>query len=318
MICTFYSFKGGVGRSMALANVADILAKQGLSVLMIDFDLEAPGLEQYFAVSHSTIRDHPGALDRQALDQVVKPTVLIVDELDKSFTLADPAEWRECFGLLLQIQARNPEVRKVIAALRSDLLSALFEFSEFAAKSCQLYSLPPIKEEDLRRAIERPAQLAGLTFEPGLVERIITDVGVGPACLQTAQIVLEELWNVRRDGWLTNEAYDRLGGVAVVTSFALERMLRDASPREQELTRRILRGLITVSGDIYLRRRAKLSDLLPAGQAPEHIQAQLEKLVAARLIVVDGTTGGVHIELAHESLLRNDKTLLGWLRRIKN
>lgn len=43
---TFYSFKGGVGRSMAMANVADILARRGLRVLAIDFDLEAPGLDR--------------------------------------------------------------------------------------------------------------------------------------------------------------------------------------------------------------------------------------------------------------------------------
>jgi tetratricopeptide (TPR) repeat protein/cellulose biosynthesis protein BcsQ len=41
---TFYSFKGGVGRSMALLNVASILAGRGRRVLMIDFDLEAPGI----------------------------------------------------------------------------------------------------------------------------------------------------------------------------------------------------------------------------------------------------------------------------------
>lgn len=41
---TFYSFKGGVGRTMALLNCAYILAGAGRSVLMIDFDLEAPDL----------------------------------------------------------------------------------------------------------------------------------------------------------------------------------------------------------------------------------------------------------------------------------
>jgi WD40 repeat protein len=48
MIYTCYSYKGGVGRSMALANIAELLYSKGLRVLMIDFDLEAPGLEQYF------------------------------------------------------------------------------------------------------------------------------------------------------------------------------------------------------------------------------------------------------------------------------
>src|SRR5260221_6473352 len=51
MICTFYSFKGGVVRSMALANVAELLYQQGVRVLMVDFDLEAPGLEQFFEES---------------------------------------------------------------------------------------------------------------------------------------------------------------------------------------------------------------------------------------------------------------------------
>jgi MinD-like ATPase involved in chromosome partitioning or flagellar assembly len=48
-IVTFYSYKGGVGRSMALANVAVLLARRGLRVLVVDWDLEAPGLERYFA-----------------------------------------------------------------------------------------------------------------------------------------------------------------------------------------------------------------------------------------------------------------------------
>jgi MinD-like ATPase involved in chromosome partitioning or flagellar assembly len=47
-IVTFYSYKGGTGRSMALANVAWILASQGKRVLVIDWDLEAPGLHRYF------------------------------------------------------------------------------------------------------------------------------------------------------------------------------------------------------------------------------------------------------------------------------
>lgn len=48
-IVTFYSYKGGVGRSMALANIAYELARKGKKVLMIDWDLEAPGLERYFS-----------------------------------------------------------------------------------------------------------------------------------------------------------------------------------------------------------------------------------------------------------------------------
>ena len=46
-IITFYSFKGGVGRSMAMANVGLSLAREGRRVLLVDFDLEAPGLDTF-------------------------------------------------------------------------------------------------------------------------------------------------------------------------------------------------------------------------------------------------------------------------------
>jgi len=48
-IVTFYSYKGGVGRSFTLANVAVLLARWGYRVLTVDWDLEAPGLHEYFA-----------------------------------------------------------------------------------------------------------------------------------------------------------------------------------------------------------------------------------------------------------------------------
>ena len=50
-IITFYSFKGGTGRSMTLANLACLLAgrcQPDKGVLMVDWDLEAPGLHRYF------------------------------------------------------------------------------------------------------------------------------------------------------------------------------------------------------------------------------------------------------------------------------
>jgi cellulose biosynthesis protein BcsQ len=47
-VVTFYSYKGGVGRSFTLANIAVLLARWGHRVLTVDWDLEAPGLHHYF------------------------------------------------------------------------------------------------------------------------------------------------------------------------------------------------------------------------------------------------------------------------------
>ena len=47
-IVSFYSYKGGVGRSTAMASVAIQCARAGKRVLTVDFDLEAPGLASIF------------------------------------------------------------------------------------------------------------------------------------------------------------------------------------------------------------------------------------------------------------------------------
>ena len=47
-VVSFYSFKGGVGRTTALASVALQLARSGQRVVLLDFDLEAPGLGSVF------------------------------------------------------------------------------------------------------------------------------------------------------------------------------------------------------------------------------------------------------------------------------
>lgn len=67
-VLTFYSFKGGVGRTMAVANVAYLAAFNGLRVLLMDWDLEAPGLPYYFRgllePKHALeLRDAPGVLN---------------------------------------------------------------------------------------------------------------------------------------------------------------------------------------------------------------------------------------------------------------
>jgi MinD-like ATPase involved in chromosome partitioning or flagellar assembly len=67
LVYTFYSYKGGVGRSMALANVAALLAKWGRSVLIVDWDLEASGIETFFEGVTPGLRDlrrsKPGIVD---------------------------------------------------------------------------------------------------------------------------------------------------------------------------------------------------------------------------------------------------------------
>ena len=60
-VTTFYSFKGGVGRTMALVNAAVALALRGRRVLAVDFDVEAPGLDTFDALRPR--EEIPGVID---------------------------------------------------------------------------------------------------------------------------------------------------------------------------------------------------------------------------------------------------------------
>lgn len=97
MVYTFYSYKGGVGRSMALANVASLLARWGSRVLIIDWDLEAPGIEKYFAnwISHSN-------------DKVAG----VVDIIE-SYASDGDLGWREC---LIHVHPSEAEAIDILPA----------------------------------------------------------------------------------------------------------------------------------------------------------------------------------------------------------
>jgi CO dehydrogenase nickel-insertion accessory protein CooC1 len=64
-VITFYSYKGGTGRTMALANVAWIIASSGKHVLVVDWDLESPGLHKFFApfLEESKVSATPGVIE---------------------------------------------------------------------------------------------------------------------------------------------------------------------------------------------------------------------------------------------------------------
>ena len=100
-IITFYSYKGGSGRSMALANVACLLADPvkigNQRVLAIDWDLEAPGLHRFFQglFTHTDqeVELHPGLID----------LFLDLESRTKSFPPSieapESSSWASGFGL---------------------------------------------------------------------------------------------------------------------------------------------------------------------------------------------------------------------------
>lgn len=160
LICTFYSLKGGVGRTTALGYTALILANQGFKVVCVDMDLEAPGLTSVFGREHEIkadmgvvhilasldrgeavdLRDHLIRADDD-LDLYVVPAGLPGAEYARLLRFTDPLSWyREEVNPLHQMveQLRhltlNPDLILFDARTGFDALNApfLFELSDLA------------------------------------------------------------------------------------------------------------------------------------------------------------------------------------------
>jgi cellulose biosynthesis protein BcsQ len=92
IVYTFYSYKGGVGRTMALANVGVLLALTGKAeqtrprVLLVDWDLEAPGLDTYFELIE--------AKDKTSNYATTPGVVDLLEAQQKGESLS----WRECLN----------------------------------------------------------------------------------------------------------------------------------------------------------------------------------------------------------------------------
>lgn len=57
MMLVFHGHKGGAGRSAAVANIAPVLSSQGYRVLVVDFDLEAPGIHRFYGLDDEDTRN---------------------------------------------------------------------------------------------------------------------------------------------------------------------------------------------------------------------------------------------------------------------
>src|SRR5580693_1025783 len=100
-VITFYSYTGGVGRSMALANVASLLARRcepERGVLMVDWDLESPSLHHYFhdtfgswSAAGNDIERQPGLLEMfRQLDSLIPETGLDSEDAAAVFESLNP------------------------------------------------------------------------------------------------------------------------------------------------------------------------------------------------------------------------------------
>ncbi|MGE5642303.1 MAG: helix-turn-helix domain-containing protein, partial [Byssovorax cruenta] len=241
--------------------------------------------------------------------------LLVVDQFEELFALCHSEAERTCFiqNLLSAATERDGRVILVIT-LRADFYAHCANYPQLreALAKHQEY-IGSMNQEELRRAIEEPAQRGRWEFEPGLVDLLLHDVGREPGALPLLSHALLETWQRRRGRTMTLSGYASSGGVRGAIAETAETVFSDQFTHEQQaIARRIFLRLTelgdaTSTGDT--RRRARFNELILKPEEASTTHDVLKALADARLI----TTSEDSAEVAHEALIREWPTLRSWL-----
>jgi WD40 repeat protein len=231
--------------------------------------------------------------------------LLIIDQFEEVFDTADTAELTEILLAGLGLS----DVTAVIT-LRADFFGQALQLPALAqALGESVAAVGEMDRRQLQRAIEGPLPKS-TTYEPGLVDRILDDVGDSPSgSLPLLEFALTLLWERRERGRLTHAAYQQLGGVKGALAQYAEQVYREQAEQSGgESFQRLLTQLVRPGdGGEFVRRLTRRQELA------ERQWLLGQRLATTRLVTAGrDELGSETLELVHEALIDGWDRLRGW------
>jgi WD40 repeat protein len=316
----------GVGKSSLLrAGVAQALRAQEAGAVIVH-DVWAGGAVE--ALVESVRAEAPGAGPTTGLPDTVAAAAsvhgevhLLLDQFEECFRYPDSDEVIRQLSELL----RRPGTRvTVLIALRDDALAELDVFtSRIPETFANLLRLDALDRRAAREAIvaplERFNELTGSTYdaEQALVDALLDQVAVGDR-VETPflQLVLERLWQAERESESTTlraQTLSEFGGAERIVHDHVDGTLAAAAPADQDVAARVLRQLVTPSGQKLSHQEGDLVTL--ADVTPPALRRVVAELERRRILRgVPSVGGAARVELYHDVLA---EPVLGWLQRFE-
>ena len=233
--------------------------------------------------------------------------VLAVDQFEEVFTACRDERQREDFiDELVGLASRNGVV---VLAIRADQYGHCTDYAALAALlAANQVLVGTMGRDELLRAVECPAERAGLRVDPALSSALLGDVEGEPGALPLLSAALLELWQQREGRRLTKAAYERTGGVHGAVARLGEDAFRALDADQQDTAHRVLMALVTESSTGTVeRRRIPLGEL--EIERSDDVRRVVEVLTDGRLLTLSEGT----VEVAHEALLREWPRLRTWI-----
>jgi sugar lactone lactonase YvrE len=241
--------------------------------------------------------------------------VLFSDQFEELFALTPEDKRNDFFNELSDLLKNNLPIT-IIIAIRADFYEHLLStpFGEYLGTG--QFNVRAMSEEEMREAIISPAEVVGLEIEAGLVEHIVKDLKSTKNPLPLLEFVLTQLWLHKKDGMLTLERYQKLGGATGAIGQWATKTYNQLSAKEQQLCQRIFTRLVHYGRDAPdTRQRVPLSELAGT-EEKQVILTLIKKLADSRLLVTDRDlkTGVETAEIVHESLLHEWLQFKEWIQ----
>lgn len=234
--------------------------------------------------------------------------LLVVDQFEEIFAQTS-IDQREDFATKL-VGALDRTPLTLLITLRADFYGHVIALGRELSDRLQagVVNLDAMTDDELKRAVELPADRVGMEFETGLVERIIDQVSSGPGHLALLEFALTLLWENCDGRTITHAAFEAIGEVPGAITHRADLVFSGLDKRSQRVALGLFTRLVQVSTAASVgtetRRQVDIADLT----ASERDVAK--PFVEARLLVLDRSeaTEANVVEVAHEALIR------GWTR----
>ena len=191
------------------------------------------------------------------------PLILIIDQFEECFTMCTEATRKAFIEQIQTLLVKLPSLQ-IILGIRSDFRSRLREYPKFAAQMSK-FNVEHLSREEIREAIEKPAEWVGLKIEDGLKQQLINDVEDYPGSLPLFQYTLTELWKKMRaqqEIFLRLETYQELGGIEGTLEKRADEVYANLSDIQKQVAKRIFLELTQMGELLERRRRVSLRGLL--------------------------------------------------------
>lgn len=244
--------------------------------------------------------------------------VLIIDQFEEVFTVVtDEAERRQFLDLIYTAVTTLRSRIRIVLTLRADFYDKPLHYPEFGEMlRARMATILPLSAEELNHAISKPAERVGISFEEGLVAKIISDIHYQPGALPLLQYALTELFDKREGRILTHKAYEEIGRSTGALGRSAETVYSELDAGSRELTHQMFLRLITLGEGVEdTRRRTARAELLDLTPDKERMEEVIDTYTAYRLLSLDHDplTRGPIVEVAHEAVLREWRRLRAWL-----